>query len=97
LPTFANSVLLGLIDNVGIAKSLSQKIQSAASAKGPAQINILNAFENEVNAQSGKHLTSTAPQVLLQDAASLIAQSHWRHLVNELIECVVALEDGRSL
>jgi hypothetical protein len=70
-----NSLQLGLIDNGGIANSLSQKIDAAQSAAGPARNNILNAFKKEVNAQTGKHITGIAPQVLLQDAASLISQN----------------------
>lgn len=70
-----NSLQLGLIDNAGIANSLSQKIQAARDATGPARNNILNAFKNEVNAQAGKHITGMAPQVLLQDADSLISQN----------------------
>jgi len=71
----SNSLQLGLIDNHGIANSLSQKIQAAQAASGPARNNTLNAFKNEVNAQTGKHLTGIAPQVLLQDADSLISQN----------------------
>jgi hypothetical protein len=76
--TFAdinNALQLGLIDNAGIANSLSQQIQAAQTATGPASNNILNAFKSLVNAQSGKHITGIAPQVLLQDADSLISQN----------------------
>jgi hypothetical protein len=76
--TFADidtSLQLGLIDNSGIANSLSEKIEAAQNANGPARNNILNAFKNEVNVQSGKHITGIAPQVLLQDGDSLIAQN----------------------
>jgi hypothetical protein len=75
LADIANSLTLGLIDNAGIANSLSQKIEAAGNTTGPARNNVLNAFENEVSAQSGKHITGVAPQVLLQDAASLISQN----------------------
>ncbi len=70
-----NALELGLIDNAGIANSLSQKIQAAQTATGPARNNILNAFKNDVNAQTGKHITGVAPQVLLQDADSLISRN----------------------
>jgi hypothetical protein len=70
-----NSLKLGLIDNGGIANSLSQKIQNAQDVTGPARNNILNAFKSEVNAQSDKHITGIAPQLLLQDADSLISQN----------------------
>jgi len=73
-----NSLKLELIDNGGIANSLLQKIQSArdAAARGQTQAawNMLVAFKNEVNAQTGKRLTGIAPQVLLQDADSLLSQ-----------------------
>lgn len=75
LADIQNSLQLGLIDNPGIANSLSQKIQAAQGATAPARNNVLSAFINEVNAQSGKHITGMAPQVLLQDAASLLQQN----------------------
>ena len=70
-----NSLQLGLIDNQGIANSLSQELQAAASAATQeTKANILNAFKNEINAQSGKHITAVAAQTLLQDADSLLSQ-----------------------
>ena len=70
-----NSLALGLIDNAGIANSLTTKIQAAASASNSkAASGVLGAFENEVSAQTGKHITGIAPQVLQTDAASLISQ-----------------------
>ena len=70
-----NASQLGLIDNIGIANSLSQKIHAAQDATVPARNNILNAFKNEVTAQAGKHITGVAVQVLLQDANSLVGQN----------------------
>src|SRR5262249_25576762 len=62
-----NSLKLGLIDNVGIINSLSQKIQNAEDAVGRGQINtarnILGAYKNDVNAQAGKHVMGIAVQV----------------------------------
>jgi hypothetical protein len=69
-----NSRQLGLIDNSGIANSLSNKIQHAANASEPERTNTLNAFINEVNAQSGKHITGIAVQVLIDDVNSLMRQ-----------------------
>jgi hypothetical protein len=69
-----NSLQFGLIDNKGIANSLSQKLQAAEDVTNPARGNILDAFEHEVNAQAGKHIMGTAAQVLLQDADSLRGQ-----------------------
>ncbi len=70
-----NALQLGLIDNSGIANSLSQKISAAQKATGSTRTNILNAFKNEVNAQAGKHVTGVAVEVFLQDATSLISQN----------------------
>jgi hypothetical protein len=75
LADISNSLQLGLIDNGGIANSLSQKIEAAQNAGGPARNNILNALKNEVNAQMGKHITFFAAQVLLQDADSLLTRN----------------------
>jgi hypothetical protein len=69
-----NSLRLGLIDNQGIAKSLSQKLRAAQGATGPARNDILRAFANEVKAQSGKHISGIASDVLQQDADSLISE-----------------------
>jgi hypothetical protein len=78
LADIANSLALGLIDNAGIANALSSKIQAASSAASSGQNqtagNVLNAFLNQLNAQTGKHITGVAPQVLLEDANSVISQ-----------------------
>lgn len=71
----SNSLQLGLIDNKGTANSLSQKIDAAQKQTGPARLNILNVFINEVNALAGKHVNGPAVDVLLQDASSLARQS----------------------
>jgi hypothetical protein len=42
----------------------------SATSKWQGIVNILNAFKNEVKAQSGKHITDIAAQLLLQDADS---------------------------
>lgn len=75
LSDIGNSLQLGLIDNSGVANSLSQKISAAQQKTGSVRKNILNAFINEVNAQAGKHINGLAVDVLLQDAASLISQN----------------------
>ena len=74
LADVSNALGLGLIDNQGIATSLYQKLQAAQSASNPARNNILNAFINQVGAQSGKHITGVAPQVFINDANSLMSQ-----------------------
>jgi hypothetical protein len=66
-----NSLQTGLIDNAGVANSLSQKLQAAQNATGPAQNNLLKAFKNELNAQAGKHVKAPAALVLSFDANSL--------------------------
>jgi hypothetical protein len=52
------------IDNVGIANSLQAKLAN----------NDLNSFVNEVQAQSGKHISSEAAKYLLRDARFLLSQ-----------------------
>lgn len=78
LGDIANAAQLGLIDNHGIAKSLSSKIEAASAAADRRAFdtsrNILEAFKHHVTAQTGKHIDSIAAQVLLEDADSLIRQ-----------------------
>lgn len=69
------SLQLGLIDDPGVANSLSRKINAAQNATGATVTNILHAFINDVNAQTGKHVTTLGAQILLQDAGSLINQN----------------------
>lgn len=73
-----NGLSLGLIDNAGIANALSSKIRAAQSAAAAGQnqtaVDIVGAFENQVNAQTGKHISDFVAQVLLADATSLITQ-----------------------
>jgi hypothetical protein len=78
LGDIANALQLGLIDNAGIANALLSKIQAASDAasrgeKGTAA-NDLNAFENLVSAQTSKHVTGVAPQILTEDGNSLLTQ-----------------------
>lgn len=79
LADIGNSLQLSFIDNAGIAMALSAKIDAAADAVGrgdkAAALNVLNSFKNQVSAQSGKHITGIAPQVLQEDADSLIGQN----------------------
>ncbi len=65
-----NSLQLGPIDNAGIANSLSSKINAASGGDK----NVLTAFINEVTAQVGVHIIGIAPQILVNDANSLLAQ-----------------------
>jgi hypothetical protein len=69
---------LGLIDSRGVAKALSSRISAASSAaaggdKRTAE-DFLNAFISQVHAQTGKHISGAAPQLLLTDATILLGQ-----------------------
>jgi len=67
---------IGLITNKGIYNSLSKKIDNAEKAVNKGKLkeatNHLNAFINEVEAQSGKHITDDAGVILIDDAGALI-------------------------
>jgi len=67
----------GKIDNRGIANSLTQKCEQAQKSldKGKigTAINQLQAFINEVQVQSGKHITADAATLLIADARWVIA------------------------
>jgi hypothetical protein len=78
LADISNGLELGLIDNAGIAAALTEKINAAQAAANAGQnqtaVSILNAFNNQLSAQAGKHINGIAPQVLQEDANSLISQ-----------------------
>jgi hypothetical protein len=78
LADISNSLQLGLIGNGGIANALSSKINAASDAAtggdSKTASNVLNAFKNLVSAQTDKHITGIAPQVLQEDTDSLISQ-----------------------
>jgi len=78
LADITTSRQLGLIDPRGITESLTVKIRAAAEAAQRGQnatsTNLLNAFSNEVRAQSGKHVTALCAAVLLADSDSLVRQ-----------------------
>jgi hypothetical protein len=61
-----------------VANSLLQKLEAAANAasrdQSQTKVNVLNAFKNEINAESGKHIMGVAIQVLLEDADSLLRE-----------------------
>jgi hypothetical protein len=68
----------GLIDNAGVAQSLSAKIdaaQSAALRQNAAWRNQVEAFRREVQAQADKHIMGMAIQMLLWDADSLLGEA----------------------
>lgn len=66
----------GSISNLGIANSLLAMLGAAQTARTggdcPTAANIYNAFNNEVEAQTGKAITATAASVLVGDANYLI-------------------------
>jgi hypothetical protein len=58
--------------NAGVASSLNDKLQVAAAAtKSTTRDNQLNAFENQLNAQTGKAFTAVQSQILLSLERSL--------------------------
>jgi hypothetical protein len=61
----------GKIDNKGIYNSFMVKLNQAQKASGMR--NALNAFINEVRAQSGKHIDAIYANALIEDALYLIA------------------------
>lgn len=61
------------IDNAGIADSLIVKVQNAQKANGNAADNIMQAFINQVEAQSGKHIASDAAAILIHAAEYIIS------------------------
>ena len=67
---------LGWIDNSGIVNSLDVKLDNAkkkmSQGDNNTARNILSAFINDIEAQSGKHLTSEAYALLKYNAAYLI-------------------------
>jgi 2',3'-cyclic-nucleotide 2'-phosphodiesterase (5'-nucleotidase family) len=67
----------GKIDDNGVLESLLQKLQGVLDAlkkdQTTAAINKLEAFINEVQAQSGKHITEDTANLLIADAQWVIA------------------------
>ena len=66
----------GSISNQGTCQSLWAKLDAALEAQNRGQaktaVNILGAFQNEVNAQTDKHIPSEVARILLMDSDSLI-------------------------
>jgi hypothetical protein len=67
---------LGAIDNDGVANSFSAKVSAAAASASRGQTataaNQLQALLNDLSAQSGKHITAQAAQLLAGDVTFLI-------------------------
>ena len=67
----------GSIDNNGVGNSLTVKLQHAADARAGGDCshaaNLYGAFINEVQAQSGKHVSADAAAILIADAQFLLA------------------------
>ena len=68
----------GKIDNSGVYNSLMQKLQAIQASmdrkgKQNSTANVLQAFINEVTAQSGKHITTEAAALLIADAQWVLA------------------------
>jgi len=68
--------LEGAIDNQGVVTSLLVKLDAAQklidNGKTDQATNLLEAFINEVQAQSGKHITPEAADILLQSAEHIL-------------------------
>jgi len=54
-----------------VAQGLCDKLASAAAASGKARSNILNAFRNQLRAQTGKSITAEQAAILLQLVSEL--------------------------
>ena len=67
----------GEVDNQGVVTSLLAKLEAAQTLIADEKIDrakfILNAFINEVQAQSGKHMTADAAELLLQAAEYILS------------------------
>jgi hypothetical protein len=83
-PPDASALIKGLIQSLdsfqldaGITNSLEVKLQHAQAAATSGAVvvacNVLNAFSNEVQAQSGKHVSAGQASQLLSGAASVKA------------------------
>ena len=79
----------GKIDNAGILNSFLAKLSAAQAAFARGQtktaINNLNAFISEVQAQSGKHITKVAADMLIADAMWLIAHPNMALVSNSVL------------
>jgi hypothetical protein len=65
----------GAIDKSGIATSLASKLTTAqtyiTASDNQTAVNVLGALFNEVNAQSGKHISASAAAALIADTQAL--------------------------
>jgi hypothetical protein len=66
----------GVIDNIGIAASLHAKLDAVAAARAGGQthvsIRLLEAFQSEIEAHSGKHIDETHAEHLLMHVDLII-------------------------
>lgn len=73
LGDISTALASGGIDNQDIASSLTEKITNAKNAPNKkTSNNIINAFIHEVNAQTGKHISTAAAALLIGDAIALL-------------------------
>ena len=67
---------MGHITNKGVAKSLLAKLDAAQAALDRGQpgvaVNLLHAFTNEVNAQTGKHIVAEHAGHLVEHAGKVL-------------------------
>lgn len=89
---------LGEVDNHGICNSLLQKLRHALDKADGGQpgvaVNVLNAFINEVEAQTGKHISRRAALLLISDAQQLTEQMGGGVMLSLLFGGQAHLGDG---
>jgi len=83
----------GAIDKSGIATSLASKLTTAKTyiSAGDSQtaVNVLGALLNEVNAQSGKHISASAAAALVTDTQALETSLGTNLRPDPVLGCVV--------
>ena len=97
----------GAIDNSGIANALATKLADAKNAAEAGDTtraaNSLGALINQIHAQAGKHIASTAtvngvtiepPNVLLADVRDLLAALHTTSVQNPIMGYVTTAANG---
>jgi hypothetical protein len=71
-----HAVTMGHIDNAGVAHSLQAKLGAAQAAQDRGQVgvavNVLGAFINEVQAQSGQHIQAEHAAHMIMHAQMVI-------------------------
>jgi len=78
----------GCIDNAGVANALTSKLSAAQGAISrrdiQTAINILTAFEKQVQAQSGKHIPTSCTIILVQFNPATVLLTDVQRLIDNL-------------